>query len=112
MNPLFSTITKRLGLGLLTLFPVSVIILSVINMLPVDFGKAALGQAATGETVAPFRRELDMARSKGETPRQINLRHALPNAGAPIATVIAFNLAHPVAGLVWWRPSTRSGWTS
>jgi peptide/nickel transport system permease protein len=41
-----------------------------------------------------------MARLKGEPPRTVILKHALPNAWAPIATVIAFNLAYLVVGVV------------
>ncbi|WP_425039426.1 ABC transporter permease [Primorskyibacter sp. S187A] len=60
MHPVLATIFKRVGLGLLTLFVVSVIIFSAVNMLPGDFGEAVLGQAATEETVAAFRRELGL----------------------------------------------------
>ena len=60
MHPVLSTILKRLGLGLVTLFVVSVIIFSAVNMLPGDFGQAVLGQRATEETVAAFRRELGL----------------------------------------------------
>ena len=60
MHPVFLTILKRLGLGLLTLFAVSIIIFSSIELLPGDFGEAVLGQAATEETVAAFRRELGL----------------------------------------------------
>ena len=51
---------QRLGLGVLTLFFVSVIIFLSIEMLPGDFTQAVLGQAATEETVAAFRRELGL----------------------------------------------------
>ena len=60
MHPVLSTILKRLGLGLLSLFAVSAIIFSAITMLPGDFGEAVLGQAATEETVAAFREELGL----------------------------------------------------
>jgi peptide/nickel transport system permease protein len=43
---------------------------------------------------------IEMAKLKGLSPRQVILRHALPNAWAPIATVIAFNLAYLVVGVV------------
>jgi peptide/nickel transport system permease protein len=43
---------------------------------------------------------IEMAKLKGLTPRQVILKHALPNAWAPIATVIAFNLAYLVVGVV------------
>jgi peptide/nickel transport system permease protein len=43
---------------------------------------------------------IEMARLKGVSPRAIIVRHALPNAWAPIANVIALNLAHLVVGVV------------
>jgi peptide/nickel transport system permease protein len=43
---------------------------------------------------------IEMAKLKGLTGGQVILRHALPNAWAPIATVIAFNLAYLVVGVV------------
>lgn len=58
MHPVLSTILQRVGLGLLTLFLVSIIIFSSIALLPGDFGQAVLGQTALPETVAAFRREL------------------------------------------------------
>jgi peptide/nickel transport system permease protein len=60
VHPVLLTILKRLGLGIVTLFVVSIIIFSSINLLPGDFGEAVLGQAATEETVAAFRRELGL----------------------------------------------------
>ena len=58
MHPVLSTILKRLGLGIFTLFMVSIVIFSSISMLPGDFTQAVLGQSATTETVAAFRKEL------------------------------------------------------
>ena len=43
---------------------------------------------------------IEMARLKGASRSEIILKHALPNAWAPIATVIAFNLAYLVVGVV------------
>ena len=60
MHPVLKTVLERLGLGLVTLFVVSVIIFSAIEMLPGDFGQAVLGQSATQETIAAFRRELGL----------------------------------------------------
>ena len=60
MHPILSTVLQRLGLGLLTLFLVSIIIFSSIEFLPGDFTQAVLGQTATEETVAAFRRELGL----------------------------------------------------
>ena len=60
MHPVVKTVLERLGLGLVTLFMVSIIIFSAIEMLPGDFGQAILGQSATPETVAAFRRQLGL----------------------------------------------------
>ena len=60
MHPVLSTVLQRLGLGLLTLFFVSIIIFSAIAMLPGDFGEQVLGQTALPETVEAFRRELGL----------------------------------------------------
>jgi len=60
LHPVFITIIKRLGLGLVTLFVVSAIIFGSVTLLPGDFGEAVLGQAATEETVAAFREELGL----------------------------------------------------
>jgi peptide/nickel transport system permease protein len=43
---------------------------------------------------------IQMARLTGASQREVILKHALPNAWAPIATVIAFNLAYLVVGVV------------
>src|SRR5215472_3888076 len=43
---------------------------------------------------------IEMSRLKGISPRRIILHHALPNAWAPIANVIAVNLAYLVVGVV------------
>ena len=43
---------------------------------------------------------IQMARLSGASPSEVILKHALPNAWAPIATVIAFNLAYLVVGVV------------
>ena len=60
MHPVLFTVLQRLGLGLLTLFIVSIIIFSSIALLPGDFGQQVLGQAALPETVEAFRRELGL----------------------------------------------------
>ncbi|MCZ4352751.1 ABC transporter permease [Roseovarius aestuarii] len=43
---------------------------------------------------------IEMARLKGLSPMRVILHHALRNAWAPIATVVAFNLAYLIAGVV------------
>jgi len=60
VHPVLTTVIQRLALGLLTLFFVSVLIFSAVEFLPGDFTEAVLGQAATQETVAAFRRELGL----------------------------------------------------
>jgi len=60
MHPLLRTVLQRLGLGLITLFVVSLIIFSAIEFLPGDFARAILGQAATPETVEAFEKEIGL----------------------------------------------------
>jgi peptide/nickel transport system permease protein len=60
VNPVLKTVLQRLGLGLATLFIVSIVIFSSITMLPGDFATAILGQSATPETVAAFRRQVGL----------------------------------------------------
>jgi peptide/nickel transport system permease protein len=43
---------------------------------------------------------IEMARCKGLSPGRIVLRHALPNAWAPIANVVAFSLSYLIVGVV------------
>ena len=43
---------------------------------------------------------IEMARLKGISPIRVIVRHALPNALAPIITVIALNLAYLITGVV------------
>jgi peptide/nickel transport system permease protein len=43
---------------------------------------------------------IEMAQLKGVSKSRVILSHALPNAWAPIATVIAFNLAYLIVGVV------------
>lgn len=51
---------QRLLLGLITLLIVSIIIFSAIELLPGDLAQEILGQSATPEAVAAFRRELGL----------------------------------------------------
>jgi len=66
MHPIARLIGQRLLLGLLTLFVVSLIIFSAVELLPGDLAQAILGQAATPETVAAFRRDLGLDRPPHE----------------------------------------------
>ncbi|MCK5621238.1 MAG: ABC transporter permease [Alphaproteobacteria bacterium] len=60
MAKILKMVTQRLALGLLTLFVVSMIIFLGVELLPGDFAQEILGQSATPETVAAFRRELGL----------------------------------------------------
>lgn len=60
MSGIWPMIAKRLALGLLTLFVISVIIFGATELLPGDLAQNILGQSATPETVAAFRRELGL----------------------------------------------------
>jgi peptide/nickel transport system permease protein len=59
---LLRVVAQRLALGLFTLFIVSLIIASIVELLPGDITQAILGQSATPETVAVFRAELGIDR--------------------------------------------------
>ena len=52
----------RLGLGLLTLFVISILIFGAVELLPGDMAQAILGQGATEENLKALRRELGLDR--------------------------------------------------
>ena len=60
MDAILKMVAQRLGLGLLTIFVVSLIIFFCVELLPGDIAQEILGQSATPETVAAFRRELGL----------------------------------------------------
>ncbi|MEM6973061.1 MAG: ABC transporter permease [Pseudomonadota bacterium] len=60
MGSVWGILAQRLAFGLLTLFVVSLIIFGAIEALPGDLAEEILGQSATPETVAAFRRELGL----------------------------------------------------
>ena len=62
MFNLLKVVAQRFALGLLTLFIVSLVIASIVELLPGDITQAILGQTATPETVEAFRRELGIDR--------------------------------------------------
>ena len=62
MHPVLRTVLQRLGLGLVTLFIVSLVIFSALEMLPGGYAQAILGQGATPETVEAFNRQLGLDR--------------------------------------------------
>ncbi|MFW2588379.1 ABC transporter permease [Sagittula sp. SSi028] len=60
MHPVLRIVLQRLSLGVLTLFIVSFVIFTAVNMLPGDFAEAILGQGATPEAIASIRRDLGL----------------------------------------------------
>ncbi|MEF9601643.1 ABC transporter permease [Paracoccus sp. PXZ] len=59
-RPILRMIAGRLGIGVFTLFVISVLIFLAVSLLPGDIAQQVLGQSATPETVAAFRRELGL----------------------------------------------------
>ncbi len=62
MGGIFGLLFKRLGLGVVTLFVVSVLIFFAVELLPGDIAEAVLGQSATQETVQAMREQLGLDR--------------------------------------------------
>ena len=62
MKKIALLIGQRLGLGLVTLFIISILIFFAVELLPGDLAEAILGQAATEETVAAMREQLGLDR--------------------------------------------------
>jgi peptide/nickel transport system permease protein len=62
MNAILKTVLQRLALGLLTLVVVSALISASVELLPGDFAKAILGQAATPDTVKAFEKQVGLDR--------------------------------------------------
>jgi peptide/nickel transport system permease protein len=60
MGPVFSMILRRLALGALTVFIVSVVIFGATELLPGDLARELLGQSATPETLAALREQLGL----------------------------------------------------
>ena len=57
---LLRLLLQRLALGVLTVIAVSMVIFACVSLLPGDFASNVLGQSATPETVASFRKLLGM----------------------------------------------------
>ena len=60
MQGIIKMVVQRLGLGLVTLLVISLIIFGAIELLPGDLAEEILGQSATEETVAAFRKNLGL----------------------------------------------------
>jgi len=63
MGDVVGIILKRLGLGVVTLFIISLLIFGAVELLPGDIAQAVLGQGATEENLAALREELGLNRA-------------------------------------------------
>jgi len=60
MGDVLFLIGKRLGLGLLTLFVISILIFFAVELLPGDIAQAVLGMGATEENLAALREQMGL----------------------------------------------------
>ena len=97
MSGLTGLVLKRIAMGFLTMFVISVLIFVGVEALPGDLATAILGQEATPETVAQFRKELKL----DEPP----VKRYFLWLGAFMRGDLGNSLANkrPVADLVVWR---------
>jgi len=97
MSGLSGLVIKRVAMGFLTMFVISVLIFVGVEALPGDLATAILGQEATPETVAQFRKELKL----DEPP----VKRYFLWLGAFMRGDLGNSLANkrPVADLIFWR---------
>ena len=97
MSGLSGLVIKRIAMGFLTIFVISVLIFVGVEALPGDLATAILGQEATPETVAQFRKELKL----DEPP----VKRYFLWLGAFMRGDLGNSLANkrPVAELIGWR---------
>jgi len=97
LNGIAALVLKRLGLGLITLWVISLLIFVGVEALPGDLAEAVLGQSATPETVEAFRKELRL-----DMPPHVRYIAWL---GAFVKGDFGNSLANkrPVADLISWR---------
>ena len=96
--PIFHSLsTVRPEMGFLTMLPSLALPVITLTLVVVAHMMRMTRAAVIGVLANPY---IEMARLKGASPLRIVLRHALPNAWAPIASVVAFNLAYLVVGVV------------
>ncbi len=88
---------KRTGASVVTVFAISLIFFIGIELLPGDVAEAVLGQSATPETVAAFRKELKL-----DLPPHIRYFSWLKDV---VHGEFGKSLANqrPVSGLITWR---------
>ena len=97
MKNIFNIIVKRLGLGFISIFVISVLIFLGVEALPGDLAQTILGQGATAETVDAFRKELKL-----DLPPSV--RYITWLKGVAMGD-LGNSLANgkPVADLIGWR---------
>ena len=97
MRSIFGIVVKRLGLGVLTIIVISVLIFLGVEALPGDVATAILGQEATPETVAAFRKELKL-----DLPPHVRYFAWL---GDFLRGDLGTSLANkrPISELIFWR---------
>jgi peptide/nickel transport system permease protein len=97
MSGLSELVIKRIAMGVLTMIVISVLIFVGVEALPGDLATAILGQEATPETVAQFRKELKL----DEPP----VKRYFLWLGAFMRGDLGNSLANkrPVAELIFWR---------
>ena len=99
MNNVLLLILKRWGASLITIFVISVIIFIGVELLPGDVAETVLGQSATPETVAAFRKELKL-----DLPPHIRYGAWLNDfVHGDFGTSLANG--RPVSDLIGWRLS-------
>ncbi len=97
MKDIITMVAKRLGLGFLTVIVLAVLVLVGVEALPGDLATAVLGQSATPENVAAFRKELKL-----DLPPHVRYFSWL---GDFMKGELGNSLANkrPVAQLIGWR---------
>jgi peptide/nickel transport system permease protein len=99
MKNVLLLILKRGGASLITIFVISVIIFIGVELLPGDVAETVLGQSATPETVAAFRKELKL-----DLPPHIRYGEWLKDfVHGDFGTSLANG--RPVSDLIGWRLS-------
>ena len=97
MNTLAGIVAKRIVLGLVTLIVISILIFEGVELLPGDTAQTILGQRATPETVAAFRKELKL-----DLPPHVRYFHWL---GDFLQGDLGNSLSNkrPISELIGWR---------
>ena len=97
MGGLPGLVIKRIAMGLVTIIVISLLIFVGVEALPGDLATAILGQEATPETVAAFRKELKL-----DLPPHVRYFAWL---GDFLKGELGTSLANkrPVAELITWR---------